>query len=95
MKYAISNVLVSVVLFSEKGVQETKNQFREWNLGSYVAGDRQQDVLKSLWRQRSLADRPDMVLGVVSGLRKEYTHTWKVVKGMSLFNSDLIYDPDL
>ena len=22
-------------------------------------------------------------------------HTWKVVKGMSLFNSDLIYDSDL
>ena len=33
----------------------------------------QQDVLKSLWRQRSLADRSGMVLGVVCGLRKEYT----------------------
>ena len=34
---------------------------------------RQQDVLKSLRRWRSLADRSGMVLGVVCGLRKEYT----------------------
>ena len=35
--------------------------------------DRQQDVLKSLWRHGRLADRSGMVLGVVCGLRKEYT----------------------
>ena len=28
-------------------------------------------------------------------LTKRIHHTWKVVKGMSLFNSDLIYDSDL
>ena len=28
-------------------------------------------------------------------LAKRIHHTWKVVKGMSLFNSDLIYDSDL
>ena len=42
--------------------------------GSHVAGDRQQNVLKSLWRKRSLADGSGiMVLGVVCGLQKEYT----------------------
>ena len=39
--------------------------------------DRQQEVLKSLWRQRSLADRSGMALGVVCGLRKEYTAVGK------------------
>ena len=28
-------------------------------------------------------------------LTKRIHHTWKVVKGMSLFNSDSIYDPNL
>ena len=28
-------------------------------------------------------------------LTKRIHHTWKVVKGVSLFNSDLIYDSDL
>ena len=55
---------------------------------------RQQDVLKSLWRQRSLADRSGMVLGVV-WLTKRIHDTWKVVKGMSSFNFDLIFDSDL
>ena len=41
---------------------------------------RQQNVLKSLWRQRSLADRSGMVLGVVCGLRKEYTTLGKWLK---------------
>ena len=31
-----------------------KNQFCEWSLGSNIAGDRQQDVLKSLWRPDTL-----------------------------------------
>ena len=38
-----------------------------------IVAVRQQDVLKSLWRQRSLADQSGVVLGVVCGLRKEYT----------------------
>ena len=38
-----------------------------------IVAVRQQDVLNSLWRQRSWADRSGMVLGVVCGLRKEYT----------------------
>ena len=45
-----------------------------------IVAVRQQDVLKSLWRQRSLADRSGMVLGVVCGLRKEYTTLGKCLK---------------
>ena len=35
-----------------------------------------------------------MVLGIV-WLTKRIHHTWKVAKGLSLFNADLIYDSDL
>ena len=42
----------------------------ERRLGNFVW---QQDILKSLWTYRSLADRSGIVLGVVYGLRKEYT----------------------
>ena len=45
-----------------------------------IVAVRQQDVLKSLWRQRSLADRSGMVLGVVCSLRKEYTTLGKWLK---------------
>ena len=49
------------------------------------------------WRKRSLANGFGiMVLGVVCGLiTKRIHHTWKVVKGMRLLNSDLIYDSNL
>ena len=67
---------------------------RKFNFVNGVSGDWQQDVLKSLWKKRSLADRSGMFLGVV-WLTKRIHHTWKVVKGVSLFNSDLIYDSDL
>ena len=36
-----------------------------------IVAVRQQDVLNSLWRWRSLADRSGVVLGVLCGLRKE------------------------
>ena len=60
-------------------------------------GDRQHDVLKSLWRWRSLADRSGMVLGVLRSVwfTKRIQHTWKVGKGTCAFNSDLIYDSEL
>ena len=60
-----------------------------------IVAVRQQDVLKSLWRLRSLADLTGMVLGVVCGLRKRIHDTWKVVKGTSSFNFTLIFDSDL
>ena len=31
-----------------------KNQFHEWSLGSDIAGDRQRDILESLWRPDTL-----------------------------------------
>ena len=43
-----------------------------------IVAVRQQDVLKSLWRQ--LAYRSSMVLGVVCGLRKVYTTLGKWLK---------------
>ena len=48
-------------------------RFRSLIAGGRNLCDRQQDVLKNLWRQRSLADRSGMVLGVAGGLRKEFT----------------------
>ena len=54
-------MLIAIVFFSVRS---------ERRLGNFVW---QQDILKSLWTYRSLADRSGIVLGVVYGLRKEYT----------------------
>ena len=58
-----------------------------------IVAVRQQDVLKSLWRQRSLADQSGSRSSV--WLTKRIHDTWNVFKGMSSFNFDLIVDSDL
>ena len=60
-----------------------------------IVAVRQQDVLKSLWRFEKLS------LSIWYGSRssvwltKRIHDTWKVVKGMSSFNFDLIFNSDL
>ena len=60
--------------------EDAKNNVLIMEVQKSIVAVRQQDVLKSLWRQRSLADRSGMVLGVVCGLRKEYTTLGKWLK---------------
>ena len=60
-----------------------------------IVAVRQQDVLKRLWRIEKLSR--SICYGSRSSvwLTKRIHDIWKVVKGMSSFNFDLIFDSDL
>ena len=61
-------------------LRRRKNNVLIMEVQKSIVTVRQQDILKSLWRQRSLADGSGMVLGVVCGLRKEYRTLGKWLK---------------
>ena len=63
---------------------------RKGRRGRPAAG-RSQEALKIEKLSRSIWYGPRSCVWVT----KRIHHTWKVVKGMSLFNSDSIYDPNL
>ena len=63
---------------------------RKGRRGRPAAGH-SQESLEIEKRSRSIWYGPRSCVWVT----KRTHHTWKVVKGMSLFNSDSIYDPNL
>ena len=78
----ISVVVINVWLCCLTGyvVRRRKNNVLIMEVQKSIVAVRPQDVLKRLWRLRSLADRSGTVLGVVCGLRKEYPTLGKWLK---------------